>query len=281
MIRKISFSIILLFCSANLLVAQKPITAKLSSNDATLSNNTIPPQFPGGTNTFYEYLSNNIKYPDILIKIKLEGDLEVKFTIGKEGVTKDIEIARGFDPDADDEVLRVLRSMPKWTPATTNGNPVDYTQLLTVTFTITDELIEQSKNKTEEKQDTLQEQNNKSQPIIEEKEILEESIAKSDSLNKAPQFIGGQEALNAYFKKNLKYPKRAIEYGIEGRVVYNVEITSDGKIGRVGLVKSLFYECDEEAFYLIKKMPDWMPGLKDGKPATMVVMVPIPFDLPR
>lgn len=281
MIRKISFSIILLFCSVNLLVAQRPVTAKLLPNDPALSKNIIPPQFPGGTDAFYKYLSNNIKYPDILIKIKLEGDLEVKFTIGKEGKTKDIGITRGFDPDADDEVLRVLRSMPKWTPATTNGNTVDFTQLLTVTFTITDELIEQSKNKVEEKQDTPQEKNEQTPPKIEEKEVQEENTAKSDSLNKAPQFPGGQEAINAYFKKNMKYPKRAIEYGIEGRVVYNVEITSDGKIGRAGLVKSLFYECDEEAFYLIKKMPDWIPGLKEGKPVNMVIMVPVPFELPK
>ena len=84
---------------------------------------------------FYKYLADNIKYPPILIKIKLEGSLDLKFTINTEGKVNNIEITRGFDPDADNEVLRVMRSMPIWTPAKENGVAVNYTHHLTVTFT--------------------------------------------------------------------------------------------------------------------------------------------------
>lgn len=274
MMRKTVALLFLFFSSLNLLLAQEPITAKLASNNTV---NTIPPQFDGGENGFYKYLAENIKYPPILIKIKLEGSLDLKFTIDKEGKVKDIAITRGFDPDADDEVLRVIQSMPSWIPARENGEATDYTHHLTVTFAITEALIEQSKRPIEE---SKQETPKTEIPLIEE-QPQEEIGLKEDSLNHGPKFPGGIEGMEAYFRKNMKYPKRAIEYGIEGRVVFNLEISAEGKISNIWLFKGLFYECNEEAYYLIKKMPDWIPGIKDGKPVAMKVMVPIAFTLPK
>ncbi len=274
MMRKTLVLFIVFFSFQNVLLAQEPITAKLASNNIL---NTAPPQFPGGESNFYKYLSDNIKYPPILIKIKLEGSLDLKFTINKDGKVKDVEITRGFDPDADDEVLRVIQSMPSWIPAKENGEATDYTHHLTVTFSITEALIEQSKKPVEE---PIQETPKTETPLIEE-QPQEETVLKEDSLNHAPKFPGGIEGMEAYFKKNMKYPKRAIEYGIEGRVVFNLEISAEGKISNIWLFKGLFYECNEEAYYLIKKMPDWIPGIKDGKPIAMKVMVPIAFTLPK
>lgn len=271
--RKTLAFFILFFSILNALSAQEPITAKLVPNSMV---NTIPPQFDGGENSFYKYLSDNIKYPPILIKIKLEGSLDLKFTISKEGKAGNVEITRGFDPDADDEVLRVIKNMPLWTPAKENGVDVDYTHYLTVTFTLTQALIEQSEKPAEAPASEPQ----KAETALVEQPQQNVEI-KEDSLNYAPKFPGGTEAMEAYFKKNMKYPKRAIEHRIEGRVVFNLEISPEGKVSNIWLFKGLFYECNEEAYFLIKKMPDWIPGLKDGKPVSMQVMVPIAFILPK
>lgn len=270
--RKTLAFFIVFFCILNALSAQEPITAKLAPNSMV---NTVPPQFDGGERSFYKYLTDNIKYPPILIKIKLEGSLDLKFTISKEGKAGNVEITRGFDPDADDEVLRVIKNMPLWTPAKENGVDVDYIHYLTVTFTLTEALIEQSKKPVEA---PAPEPQKTEIPPIEESQ---ETEIKEDSLNYAPKFPGGTEAMEAYFKKNMKYPKRAIEYGIEGRVVFNLEISAEGKVSNIWLFKGLFYECNEEAYFLIKKMPDWIPGLKDGKPVAMQIMVPVAFILPK
>ncbi|MFV0535740.1 MAG: energy transducer TonB [Dysgonomonas sp.] len=274
MMRKTLVLFIVFFSVLNVLLAQEPIMARLAPNNIL---NTTPPQFPGGENSFYKYLSDKIKYPPILIKIKLEGSLDLKFTINKEGKAKDVEITRGFDPDADDEVLRVIQSMPAWTPAKENEEAVDYSHHLTVTFTLTEALIEQSKKPVESSNPEPQKTEI---PLIEERP-QEETMLKEDSLNYAPKYPGGTEAMEAYFRKNMKYPKRAIEYGIEGRVVFNLEISAEGKISNIWLFKGLFYECNEEAYFLIKKMPDWIPGQKDGKPVAMQIMVPIAFTLPK
>ncbi|GAB6008589.1 energy transducer TonB [Dysgonomonas reticulitermitis] len=274
MMRKTLILLTILFSFLNALRAQEPITARLAPNSMP---NITPAQFAGGENIFYKYLADNIKYPPILIKIKLEGSLDLKFTIDKQGKVKDIEIIRGFDPDADDEVLRVIRAMPAWIPAKENDEAIDCVHHLTVTFTLTEGLIEQSKKPVE---DPAPETAKMEIPLIVE-QPQENTALKVDSLNDAPKFPGGTDAMEAYFKKNMKYPKRAIEYGIEGRVVFNLEISAEGKISNIRLFKGLFYECNEEAYYLIKKMPDWIPGIKDGKPVAMQVMVPVAFTLPK
>ncbi len=246
-------------------------------------NGVIPPLYKDGEKTLYDFLETNIKYPPILIKIKMEGDLELKFNVAKDGSVKDVEIVRGFDPDADDEVIRVLQAMPKWSPALLDGNPVNFTQHLSVTFKLTDTLIAQAKEQPKNEEQKL---TNESSLVmiptdtltqIEEKQIVQES----DSLNTDPQYPGGQEALDTYLKTNMKYPKRAIKYGIEGRVIFNIEVSAEGEISKIWLFKGVFPDCNEEAYYLIKKMPKWIPGLKDGVPVTKQVMLPISFELPK
>lgn len=282
MIYKLSILAVSVFVSLSIpLYAQKSITAKLVTN-SSLSNDITPPKYQGGEEELYKFLESNIKYPPILVKIKMEGSLDLKFDISEDGSVKNIEIIRGFDPDADDEVIRVLNSMPKWAPASEKGIAIPFEQKLTITFTLTDSLLEQANQQPKDKPkddvdttrivvpaDTL--------PPIKEEPI----IPVTDSLNTDPQFPGGKEALEAYLKTNMKYPKRAIEHRIEGRVIFNIEVSAEGEITKIWIFKGIFPDCDEEAFYLIKKMPKWIPGLKDGKPAAKQIMIPIPFVLPK
>ena len=258
--------------------ATKPISSKLVYS--TASDNIKHPEFPGGESALYKYLSEQIKYPPILIKIEMEGSVDLQLTIDKDGKLKQAEITQGFDPDADDEVLRVINSMPEWTPASQNGDNVDYTMSLTVTFNLTEELKESYNNNTPvAKQEGKENKVETSEPTKEDS--TNESKTSHDPLNTDPQFPGGQNGLDTYLKANLKYPKRAIEYGIEGRVIFDIEVTEEGKIENIRLYKGIFQDCNEEAFYLIKKMPDWKPALKDGKPIKKRVILPIPFELPK
>lgn len=275
---KILGIIILFSCSFSSTYAQKAISARLHSLNQ--DQNITPPVFESGNEAFYSYLSNDISYPPILIKIKLEGDIELKFTIDKNGKTKDIDIIKGFDPDADSEVLRVLQSMPTWIPAAKDGESIDYTHHLTITFKLTEDLIENLNKADKNPTQTIVIKKPTKEPEKKELKVREIAI-KEDSLNHSPQFPGGEEALNAFLNKHLKYPKTAIDHAIEGRVIFNLEISEKGKITGITLTKGLFYECNQEAYYLIKQMPDWIPGLKDGKPTKMSVLVPIPFVLPK
>jgi|WetSurMetagenome_2_1015567.scaffolds.fasta_scaffold246561_2 periplasmic protein TonB len=94
------------------------------------------------------------------------------------------------------------------------------------------------------------------------------------SVEKMPQFPGGEEALLAFIKNNLKYPAVAAEIGIQGRVVLRFVINTDGNVTDINVIRSLSKECDNEAVRVVKLMPKWIPGSQDGK------NVPVYFTLP-
>lgn len=89
------------------------------------------PQFNGNVN---EYLSKNIRYPQIAIDTYTQGRVICQFVVGKDGSVEDIEIVRSVDPSLDKEALRVIKSMPKWKPGMQNGKPVKVRMTLPVNF---------------------------------------------------------------------------------------------------------------------------------------------------
>jgi len=265
---------------------QTGISAKLIEPQATTEGFTNA-KFPGGEEKLYEYLSHNIRYPYILVKTEMEGEVELKFKVTDTGIITDTEIIRGFDPLADNEVIRVVKSMPAWQPAQHEDENADAEQKLIISFTLNDELKELAKKI----KDTADENSYIQHPAMqtENKELTEnvdndteiKEAQPDPGLNRSPEFPGGQQALEAYLKENMRYPKRAIKYGISGRSIFKLQISPEGEISKIWIFKSLFPDCDEEGYFLIKKMPKWIPGLKDGKPATMEVMLPIAFELPK
>lgn len=286
MVHKYLILTITLIISISSLSAQNGVSAKLIPVEVE-SADIIAPQFPGGEAGLYKFIESNTRYPYLLLKIDMEGDLDIKFNIDKNGVVQDVEITRGFDPVADDEVIRMVKTMPRWIPATDSGQPVKMEQKLTISFKADADLKKRAKEQREkEPNDNFYIGsliiNETDLSGIDSGEVAPDVISQSDTLlNRSPQFPGGKDALEAYLKSNLKYPKRAIQMGIEGRVIFNILISEQGEISRIALFKGIFRDCNEEAFYLIKKMPKWIPGLKDGKPAPMEVMLPIPFVLPK
>jgi periplasmic protein TonB len=83
-----------------------------------------------------------------------------------------------------------------------------------------------------------------------------------------PEFPGGMKALGKYVdgKKNHKYPEEARKNKIEGKVVIGFIINKDGACSDFEVLKGIGYGCDEAAVEAFRKMPNWKPGLVDGKP---------------
>jgi TonB family protein len=95
-----------------------------------------------------------------------------------------------------------------------------------------------------------------------------------------PDFPGGPEKLYEFIQKNLQYPKLAFENNIEGKVILQFVINQDGKIDSITQVgKKAGWGMDEEAFRLVKSMPNWMPGKQNGKPVNVLFTLPILFKL--
>lgn len=97
--------------------------------------------------------------------------------------------------------------------------------------------------------------------------------------NAHPKFPGGEEKLKEYIAKNLRYPVSARENKIEGTVYISAIVEVDGTLSNIKIVQDLGHGCGEAAQNLVKDMPKWKPGKRDGKPARMGVNLPIKFVL--
>lgn len=92
------------------------------------------PSFPGGDAEMMKWLSNNINYPPAAAEEGVSGKVTIQFVVEKDGSISNVIVARGKHPALDQEAVRVVKKMPKWTPGRNNGAPVRVTYLLPVTF---------------------------------------------------------------------------------------------------------------------------------------------------
>lgn len=98
-------------------------------------------------------------------------------------------------------------------------------------------------------------------------------------VEKMPEFPGGNAALNAYLKKNIKYPQICRENNIQGRVLIQFIVNKDGSIVEPEVVKSVNPYLDNEAIRVISAMPKWTPGEQRGKTVRVKFTVPVNFKL--
>ncbi len=95
-----------------------------------------------------------------------------------------------------------------------------------------------------------------------------------------PEFPGGEKALLKYFSDNMRYPREAVESGIQGSVVLTFVIGKDGRVTDVIPLKKLSGGCTEAAISAAKGMPAWQPGRnKAGKPVMVQYNLPVSFRL--
>jgi len=96
------------------------------------------PQFPGGSQALIKFLSENIRYPEAAKNESAEGMVATVFVVDENGAITDVEgiktEQRGWRQDFQDEAIRVVKSMPNWEPATSQGKPVKAKFTLPIKF---------------------------------------------------------------------------------------------------------------------------------------------------
>ena len=94
-----------------------------------------------------------------------------------------------------------------------------------------------------------------------------------------PEFPGGEEALYKYLAENIKYPEKAKNNKVEGRVYITFVIEKDGTVSDAKVLRSVNEELDAEALRVINAMPKWKPGMQQGVPVRVQYNIPITFKL--
>lgn len=75
----------------------------------------------------------------------------------------------------------------------------------------------------------------------------------------------------------MQYPKECRKAGIEGRVSVGFTVGTDGKLTDIRILKGAHEQLDAEALRVIEMSPDWTPGLQDGKPIPVRMLIPVEF----
>lgn len=99
------------------------------------------PEFPGGDRAIYNYMRDVMIYPPEALKDSIEGRVIVEFVIDETGKVTNARVVRGRHPALDKEALRIVNSMPDWSPGIKeyNGSPSKVTYHLPVTFRLKDQ----------------------------------------------------------------------------------------------------------------------------------------------
>lgn len=99
------------------------------------------PEFPGGEEKLLAFMNEKLRYPKAAKKKGIEGRVLVSFVVERDGsiLKENITIEESVHPLLDAEVLRFVRLMPNWTPATVQGRTVRCRASLPVMFTMGEE----------------------------------------------------------------------------------------------------------------------------------------------
>ncbi len=100
-----------------------------------------------------------------------------------------------------------------------------------------------------------------------------------DVVEQMPEYPGGPKALMEFLNNNVQYPAEAEKAGIQGRVIATFVVEKDGSISNAKVVKSVDPLLDAEALRVIDAMPNWKPGMQNGKVVRVKYTVPLSFHL--
>lgn len=214
------------------------------------------PSYPGGVDALMKFINDNIQES---AKTKgIAGRVVVQFTVAKDGSITDPKVVRSVHPDLDKEALRIVGKMPKWNPGKQRGKTVAVKYTVPVTFA--------APNTSQQKSNEIVGDNADDDPIF---QVVE----------KMPEYPGGMESMMKYLAKNIKYPSEAHKAGVQGRVIAQFVVNTDGSTSDYQIVRSVSPEIDAEAIRVLSQMPAWTPGYQRGKAVRVKYTVPVTFRL--
>ena len=252
LMRAIKFVVLLMIALAS------PVAIASSKADHALDHDTTSrheeifidteqmPQFPGGETALLKCLQENVKYPPKAIKDSIQGRVVVQFVVDSLGYVGEVKVVRSVSEDLDAEAVRVVKTLPRFSPGRLLGKTVSMWYTLPVTFKLQDKL----------------------------------EPAKPKDVEVKAEFPGGEEALSQFLKDHIKYPPKAAKKKIQGRVEVAFWIDKSGKVHDVKVVDSVDKDLDKEAVRVCKLLPDFIPATVNGEPVEVLFKLPIRFKIP-
>ena len=228
----------------------------------------VAAEYPGGTPALMRFLSTKVKYPKEAEKRGEKGKAYVQFVVKSDGNVDYVQIAKTSGSKVlDDEAVRVVKSMPRWTPAKQDGENVNSMLTLPVAFKLGDVptvAVDAPEGKNE---------------VVDVKiTAVDEEIYQI--VEQQPEFKDGMGALMKYLSSNINYPQEAKDKNIQGKSLIRFVVEKDGSITDVEVARSSGNDLlDQESLRVVKSMPKWNPGKQSGRAVRTRFVLPVMFRL--
>jgi len=92
------------------------------------------PTFPGSNKELFKFITKDLEYPQEAIEQIQEDRVILSFCILETGEISNIEILRGKYEKLNNEAIRIIKLMPNWEPAFSNGKPICHKYVLPIEF---------------------------------------------------------------------------------------------------------------------------------------------------
>jgi protein TonB len=115
---------ILLLLSLLLSLFPSQLNAVPQQEDPIYEVVDIPPVPKGGQQALLKIIAKNLKYPASALEEMIEGLVAVEFVVEKDGSISQLAIIKGIGYGCDEEAMRVVALLKKWSPGILNGAPV-------------------------------------------------------------------------------------------------------------------------------------------------------------
>ena len=229
------------------------------------------PVFPGGQTGLMEFIAKNWRYPVKAQKEGIQGRVIARFIVEKDGSVSNLAVARrSASSELDAEAIRVLSTMPKWTPGKQRGKEVRVKYTVPIAFRLSGPEVEEIKDS--KLMEVVVVGYAPKDDIITPEVVLE-------SAEIMPKYPGGASGLMSYLARNIKYPFDAQQSKTQGRVVIQMIVNKDGHVISPKVIQSVSPSLDAEAIRVVMGMPRWEPGKNDGQTVAVQYTLPITFKL--
>lgn len=217
------------------------------------------PQFPGGEAALMKYLSSHVQMPQTE-EVFDRRIAVMQFVVEADGSIGEVKVVRSvMIPEFDAEAIRVVKSLPKFTPGRQDGQPVAVWYTIPVTFRASGD------------RNDIYSESHIDTPVVD----TPRDTTIYRSVEQMPQFPGGDAALLKYINSHLQTPETQEQ--LHGTVILQFVVETDGSIGEVKVVRSVHPDYDAEAVRLIKSLPKFSPGRQNGQPVAVWYTLPVMF----
>lgn len=241
----------------------------VSGSDRVYDNPDLMPIFAGGTPEMHRFIANTLSYPAESVERNEQGLVVYTFVVEKDGSLSNFNRIHDATPLLNEEALRILKNMPPWRPARHNGEIVRSETYVPMYFKLNKNVEYTTRPSSSA---TAKAYAKTDDSIIENNTIF-------TIVDKMPVYTYGDRELSNFIAHNIRYPKEALQQGIEGRILCSFIVGTDGSISNIEVVNGLNPALDDEAIRVLGLMPRWIPGENNGEKVNVKCLLPIDFNI--